>query len=61
MDNKRVMEFDNMCNSCKWFVGHRGCAHDAECAECKNITDGRCNCLHKPDEGEKKCKYYVED
>ena len=52
----------NPCKTCKWFTiaPDSLCAACPDCSDCSNTTNGNCNCLDDPEEGETFCPYYVE-
>lgn len=50
------------CLTCKWFTTAPCslCDTCSDCSDCSNTTNGECNCLADPEEGETTCPYYVE-
>ena len=52
----------NPCLTCKWGtkVLDSYCNTCPNCSDCSNTTNGNCNCLAEPEEGETICPYYVE-
>ena len=56
------------CLTCKWFTtapgslcaAYSNCSDCSDCSNCSNTTNGNCNCLDDPEEGETICPYYVE-
>ena len=52
----------NPCLTCKWCTKVSGsyCIACPNCSDCSNATNGNCNCLAEPEDGETICPYYTE-